>query len=563
MMLSKFKLTHQIFLGYSISLISLVGLGVSVYLNTMHTFKLNNNILQAESMLDDFADLTFASGGIVRNIRGVVLFPYDPSYLTSMRKAIDLFHSSVDRLNRDSLVEDLRQRTDKMIEEGKQNEILAEQIITLVNAGKIDQAKVLLQKVRMLQIEEQRDDFLKQVKLSVERDNQEAIKAQQQLISLVIGGTIAATVLSLLAVTWIARQIATKITGVVKIAEQISDGDLTTKVKADANDEHEIGKLLTAFEIMTQKLNLLISQVQQLGIQVTTSATKIAAAGKQLEASATEQVASTNQVVATSKEIAATSGELVKTMEDVALTAQSTATSASSSQKDLGQMEATMRQLVAATGSISSRLEVISEKANNINSVITTITKVADQTNLLSLNAAIEAEKAGEYGLGFAVVAREIRRLADQTAVATLDIEQMVKEMQSAVSTGVMEMDKFTREVERGVEDVNTISLQLGQIICQVQELTPRFEAVNQGMEMQTQGSQQISEAMVQLSESSIQTADSLREINRAIEQLNNAAQGLHREISRFKLDAAKYSQLPPNKTLPADDEQLQFVTGN
>lgn len=97
-------------------------------------------------------------------------------------------------------------------------------------------------------------------------------------------------------------------------------------------------------------------------------------------------------------------------------------------------METTMRQLADSTGSISARLGLISEKANNINGTITTITKVADQTNLLSLNAAIEAEKAGEYGLGFAVVAREIRRLADQTAVATLDIESMVRDMQSSVS---------------------------------------------------------------------------------------------------------------------------------
>src|SRR4030065_492004 len=98
----------------------------------------------------------------------------------------------------------------------------------------------------------------------------------------------------------------------------------------------------------------------------------------------------------------------------------------------------TMKHIVEAAGSISSKFEVLNEKANNINTVVTTITKVADQTNLLSLNAAIEAEKAGEYGFGFSVVAKEIRRLADQTAVATLDIEQMVKEMRSAVSAGGM-----------------------------------------------------------------------------------------------------------------------------
>src|SRR5439155_4976801 len=122
-------------------------------------------------------------------------------------------------------------------------------------------------------------------------------------------------------------------------------------------------------------------------------------------------------------------------------------------QQSISRMEETMGLFIEAVGVINSKLAVLNEKAGNINQVVTTITKVADQTNLLSLNAAIEAEKAGEYGRGFAVVATEIRRLADQTAVATYDIEQMVKEMQSAVSAGVMGMDKFSEEVRKGVDD--------------------------------------------------------------------------------------------------------------
>lgn len=274
--------------------------------------------------------------------------------------------------------------------------------------------------------------------------------------------------------------------------------------------------------------------LRQSGIQVTSSATQIAGAGHELEAMVAEQVASTNEVVATAKEIAATSSNLVSTMDEVASMAEATTTAAGEGQKDLVLMEATMRQLTNATGAIASKLGAISERTNNINSVVTTITKVADQTNLLSLNAAIEAEKAGEYGMGFAVVAREIRRLADQTAVATLDIEQMVKTMQSAVSTGVMEMDKFTKEVSGSAEDVAKISGQLSRVIEQVQALASRFELVNQGMDAQAQGAYQISEAMIQLSEGSLHTADSLRDTNYSVEQLNEAAAGLHQIISRF-----------------------------
>ncbi|MEH1923527.1 HAMP domain-containing methyl-accepting chemotaxis protein [Nostoc sp.] len=334
----------------------------------------------------------------------------------------------------------------------------------------------------------------------------------------------------------IARQIAFQIFGVVRVAEQISQGNLTTQVNADSNSKDEINRLLTAFQTMIQNLNTLIRQVQHSGIQVTSSATQIAASGKQLEGTLIEQVASTNEVAAATKEISATSRELVSAMEQVATISQITTTAANDSQKDILRMETTMRQLAEATNAIAARLGVISEKANNINTIVVTITKVADQTNLLSLNAAIEAEKAGEYGLGFAVVAREIRRLADQTAVATLDIEQMVKQMQSSVSTGVMEMDKFAAEVGRSIEDVASISIQVGQIIQQVQDLNPRFEFVNRGMETQSIGAQQISETMAQLSNTSVQTTDSLREINHAIAQLNQVSQGLRQEIARFQV---------------------------
>jgi methyl-accepting chemotaxis protein WspA len=191
-----------------------------------------------------------------------------------------------------------------------------------------------------------------------------------------------------------------------------------------------------------------------------------------------------------------------------------------------------------AAGSINGKLAILNEKAGTINQVVTTITKVADQTNLLSLNAAIEAEKAGEYGRGFAVVATEIRRLADQTAVATYDIEQMVKEIQSAVSAGVMGMDKFSEQVRRGMQDIQQVGDELSQIIHQVQALAPRVDAVNEGMQAQATGAEQITEALSQLSEAAQQTAASLRHSTQAIDELNQVAASLRSGVSRFTLAA-------------------------
>jgi methyl-accepting chemotaxis protein WspA len=267
------------------------------------------------------------------------------------------------------------------------------------------------------------------------------------------------------------------------------------------------------------------------------SAVEVTQSGNQQQLStANEIAATTSEIGATSKQISVTSKELVHTMKEVASVAEVTATLANSGQAGLSRMKATVQKIVEASASINDRLAALNEKAGNIGTLVTTITKVADQTNLLSLNAAIEAEKAGEYGRGFAVVASEIRRLADQTAVSTSDIEQTVKEMQSAAAAGVMGMDRFSEEVRRGVDVVQQVSEELSQIIQQVQTLTPNFESVSEGMQSQSLGAQQISDSLSQLSEAARQTVSSLRQSNLAMNQLDQAARGLQGGAVRLAL---------------------------
>lgn len=222
-------------------------------------------------------------------------------------------------------------------------------------------------------------------------------------------------------------------------------------------------------------------------------------------------------------------------MDEVASAADQAAALADSGQMGLARMEDTMHQVIGAAEQINNKLATLNEKAGNITQVVTTIVKVADQTNLLSLNAAIEAEKAGEYGRGFAVVANEVRRLADQTAVATYDIEQMVREIQSAVSAGVMGMDKFSEEVRRGMAEVQQVGEQLTQIIQQTQALAPRLSMVNEGMQAQASGAEQINQALQQLAETTGQTVEALRQTSNAIDELSQVASGLRSGVSRFQ----------------------------
>ncbi len=318
------------------------------------------------------------------------------------------------------------------------------------------------------------------------------------------------------------------------IAERIAAGDLAVAV-TPRSDRDVLGHALAN---MVTRLSALVGEVQHSGNAVNSSVHEIAGTAKQQQATAAEIAATTSQIGATSKEITATSKELVKTMNEVSMVAEQSAALAGSGQVGVTRMEDTMRHVMDAAASINAKLAVLNEKAGSINQVVTTITKVADQTNLLSLNAAIEAEKAGEYGRGFAVVATEIRRLADQTAVATYDIERMVKEIQSAVTAGVMGMDKFSEEVRRGMQEVQHVGTQLSQIIQQVQALPPRFEAVSEGMHAQATGAEQITESLGQLSDAAHQTVESLQQSNQVIDGLNRAAAGMRNSVSRFNVAA-------------------------
>ncbi|MDB4886731.1 MAG: chemotaxis protein [Gemmatimonadetes bacterium] len=362
----------------------------------------------------------------------------------------------------------------------------------------------------------------------------EIIGSVSSSLRLLMIAIIAATLVAPVCAWMFVRQMQEGLARLMSVTQVMRAGDFRQRVVVSSRDE--LGQLGGGINQMADDLANLIARVQQSGVEVNSSATEIAATSRQQQATATEIAATTSEVGATASRISATSKELVRTMNEVVQVADQAAALAEGGQGGLQRMGSSMQQISEASALINSRLALLSEKAANIGLVVTTINKVADQTNLLSLNAAIEAEKAGEHGRGFAVVAREIRRLADQTAGATFDIEQLVKEMQSAVSAGVMGMDKFSDEVRRGGEVIGQVTSQLSEIIVQVQTLTPSFEAVSEGVKSQSVSAGQISEALSQLSVAAQQTADSLRQSNRAIDQLNDAARGLQSGVSHFTL---------------------------
>jgi len=330
------------------------------------------------------------------------------------------------------------------------------------------------------------------------------------------------------------ESLKTKVDNILSVTNSVAEGDLTGEVVIKGEDA--IAQLGDGVQSMIGNLNSLVTQIQDSGSQVNNSSTELSGCMEVIASTAERQASTTHDLSVTATEISSTIHELLHTMDDVAAMADSATSSAMYSHAGLKKLEVLIQQVVAAASIVSEKLEILDERARNINAVVVTIAKVADQTNLLSLNAALEAEKAGEYGRGFAVVATEIRRLADQAAISTLDIEQMIQEMQESVSTGVQTMKGFTDLVRNSVDEVGQVSQEQSEIISLVETMGPRFEVLHQAMQFQTDGAEQIHVAMIQLNEEAQQTVGSLKESAETFKLLNQSNNQLQNSVSKFKV---------------------------
>jgi methyl-accepting chemotaxis protein WspA len=498
MMLKVFsqRISTRLLLGYCAPLICLATLGIFSNVSAKNIFALETQRDLINDSNNTAHDATYHLVDSIRKVKKDVVVVGEAHYIAAYRTNYSLFLKDIEALRvlsekrEDASQKDL---TEELFNEGARLNNVIQQIS--IELERNDSAKVsaLVSDLSSDTVSVDREKLLSHIDQQLKENTAEFELAQVRLRQILMWGTALASLAT-------------------------------------------VGVALLVSQQIRRKMHQIVAVVEQNGIQVTTSSTQISASSRQLEASVTEQVAATTEITATATEIAATAEELTYTIDRVSGLSEAAATIASTGKQDLERMVYTIQQLIAATATISSKLGLIDTKANSIGTVVTAIAKVADQTNLLSLNAAIEAEKAGEYGAGFSVVAREIRRLADQTAIATLDIENLVKDMLFSVSAGVMEMDKFTQDVGNNAESISQISEQMAQIIYQVQSLVPQFETVSDGMSAQAQGAQQIKAAMEQLNETSQQTADSVKDTHQVILQLSKVAQDLHAEVAHFRL---------------------------
>lgn len=346
-----------------------------------------------------------------------------------------------------------------------------------------------------------------------------------------------------------AKGIMNPVRGVAAITNFLSAGDIKGAKEEIAviqekfaiptgrtsKDRDEIWNLFRAVRSTIYDLETLLGEVSKAGIAVTSSVTQITSSVQSLNAAINEQAASTAEVNATGKEIYSSSIHLSRTVEEVSDKSGKTLILADKGAAGLAEITNSMSSLESGSKEISEKLKLLYQKTGNITNVITTITKIATQTNLLSLNASIEAEKAGEYGTGFSVVAAEIKRLAEETALAALEIEEMIHEMQQAVKEGVIGVETYAGTTRSSAGRISGIAESINEIILYTKDVLPSFEAVSSQMQMQTDGAEQISEAMNELNAGALHTRESISEFSEITGRLEGAVKSLRDVVSKFR----------------------------
>jgi methyl-accepting chemotaxis protein len=333
---------------------------------------------------------------------------------------------------------------------------------------------------------------------------------------------------------FLSRAIGNPVRVLANQAEVIASGDLTVQVEQNSSDE--IGQLAGSFRRMVESLRETIGQVGEASSAVASASSEISSSTEQMAAGAQEQTSQAGEVASAVEEMTKTIVENSKNASSTADTAKEAKEAAEQGGTVVEETVTGMKRIAEVVKQSAETVQELGRSSDQIGEIIGVIDDIADQTNLLALNAAIEAARAGEQGRGFAVVADEVRKLAERTSKATKEIAGMIRKIQGETKGAVTSMEEGTKQVDEGIKLADKAGSSLHVIVGISQKVTDMVAQIAAASEEQSSASEQISKNVEAISSVTGETAQGVQQIARAAEDLNRLTENLQQIVSRFKL---------------------------
>jgi methyl-accepting chemotaxis protein len=335
---------------------------------------------------------------------------------------------------------------------------------------------------------------------------------------------------------WLMTTIMRPVNALRDMLQDISQGEGDLTKRLDDTTQDELADVSRYFNLFIEKLRGMISQIASTTEQVASASVQLNATADQMATGAEEVSAQAATVATAGEEMSATSGDIAQNCQLAAEGSQQASSAAVSGSKVVDETITVMNSISDRDTNSAKAVASLGARSDQIGAIVGTIEDIADQTNLLALNAAIEAARAGEQGRGFAVVADEVRALAERTTKATREIGEMIKAIQQETKGAVIAMEEGVHEVAKGSEKAADSGRALEQILDQINNVTTQIHQVATAAEEQTATTSEISNNMHQITEVVAQTASGAQESAAAAHQLASLAEDLRSIVRQFKL---------------------------
>jgi len=328
----------------------------------------------------------------------------------------------------------------------------------------------------------------------------------------------------------------------VEALEKLGTGDLTIRISSDYKGDHQLIK--NGINAVGDSLSRTLGEVKE-AVSATASATsQISSSTEEMAAGANEQTHQTTEVASGVEEMTRTILENTKNVSIAAETAKQAGSKAKDGGDVVNETIEGMNKIAEVVKKSAETVQALGKSSDQIGEIVQVIDDIADQTNLLALNAAIEAARAGEQGRGFAVVADEVRKLAERTTKATKEIAAMIKQIQKDTGEAVDSMEEGTTQVEKGKTLAHKAGQALTEIVTESQKVVDIVAQVAAASEEQSSAAEQISKNIEAISSVTQQSAAGTQQIARAAEDLNRLTVNLEGLIDQFTVEETTAKQL-------------------